>query len=116
MVPFVEYKSQTPSSARQEVLAIEQLIRSGNDFTDARERHNAESFWQLEPVLQLGRNHVAVEIPARGVSSQLVIRSIDAVPIERRLPLRSAHTQVVSEYLLFRKASVLAEAKSVRLK
>jgi hypothetical protein len=64
----------------------------------------------------LGRHHVTGEIFPRNVSPQLIIGSIDAVSIKRRLPAGGAEEGVGSEDLLLRDACIVIEGSFVGLK
>jgi hypothetical protein len=96
---LIEQKSHASSAARQKILAIEQLIAAGDNFSDPSERDDTESLWQLQSILQLCGNHVPVDILACRVSAQLIICPVDAVPVERWLTAGGADTEIKGQHL-----------------
>jgi hypothetical protein len=91
------------------------LAFARDDFADVTECCEAELLRPREPVLDLGCEHIAIEIAAGLISSELVVCAVDAVGIERGLATCSADEQVVGKYLILPEASIFVECESVGL-
>src|SRR5271170_4605466 len=117
VVLLAQFISRPAPHIGQEVVVFqEDLTRTGDHSTNARKRGKAEPFWQCQPVLQLRRGHIAVEVFAGRVPSQLVFRAINAIPVERRLPGSGTGKEIECKDLILAQTLVFVKGESVRLK
>ena len=105
-----------PSANAREQFVISKLARSWSDFPDTSECRKSEPLRQLESILELGGEHPSVDVPARHISSKLIIRSEDTLPVEWGFTVSSAEKKVVGKYLAIAQTGILVECESVRLK
>src|SRR5271169_4864142 len=117
MILLAQFEPQAAATAGQEaVVSKQQLIPSGDCFADTAEGNGAKPHRQNQAILQLCCNHVAIEVLARCVSSQFIVGSIDAVPVEGRLPACRAGIGVIGKNLFLAQTPILRKRSSVRLK
>src|SRR5579862_5952662 len=98
------------------MIRAKKLIGTGSHCTDTAKANQAEPPTENQPVLELSGEHIAIQIPTSGVPAKFVIRTIDAIAVERRFATCAAPIQVVGEHLLVVKAEVFVEGDFVGLK
>jgi hypothetical protein len=59
---------------RQKVIDPEELTRVRNHFTYTGESRQPELLWQHQTILQLGREHVAIDILSGSISAEFIVR------------------------------------------
>src|SRR3954453_23968799 len=64
MILLAQFEPGAAAKRRKERGVSEELIRSGNDFSNTAKCNQAESLGQRQPILQLCCDHVPIQISA----------------------------------------------------
>src|SRR5215471_15277999 len=93
------------------------IAQAGCDLPDATENHHPEPPRQRATILELRRNHIAIDVLACDVAAQFIIGSIDAFTIERWIPSSRAIEKVVGQNLFasHSQTAIVVEGEAVGL-
>ena len=116
MVLAAKLISRAATHIGQKVIDPEELTRVRNHFTYTGESRQPELLWQHQTILQLGREHVAIDILSGCISAEFIVRPINAIAIKRRLSSGKATKEIVGEDLIPSEARIFIEGEPVRLK
>ena len=65
------------------------IAQTGCDLPNATKDHHPEPPGQGAAILELSRDHIAVDVLARHIATQFVIGSVNAFTVERCTPQQS---------------------------
>jgi hypothetical protein len=107
-----QLKSWTEANAWQQIVIIERAEPRTN-LAQAGKRYNPEPQGQGQPVFDLRRNHVAINISTRWISPEFVAGSKYALPKERSVAPGHADVCVIGEDLILSETMVGIEGQAV---
>ena len=89
-VIFLTQQEPNPGSPRGEEFITAELGRARRNSSKSPKRDQSQTPAKIQPVFQLCRKHISVQVASCRVPPQFVIRTVNAISIERRLASRSA--------------------------
>jgi hypothetical protein len=85
-----------------------------DDSADTAECDQAKPLRQDQAILQLRCQLVAIEVPACGISTQVIVGPIYPVPVERGLPGSRAKKGVIGKNLVFAQTRIFVKRSALR--